>query len=389
MVETPTTTANSAISPLMDRLLTEGWKFQFFQATWLLERFSADRVPVGGRGPVEAEALRFRPDVSMGFPPSDVRRIVRKVAPGAGRAKYVIDVSFMGVYGVSTPLPMHYAVDVLRSVDRADSLAGDSHGESDVPAAEDTSPVRDFLDIFHHRVISLFYRSWLKYRYDMAFGLPTRALLTDYLLWLIGCPRSFDHDALGLSSIRMIRYAGVLTQRPRSASLLEGLLKDYWEDLDIEVQQCVGRWVPLNPSDWNHVGSVNCGLGIDLTVGEEVYDLTGAFAVSIGPLDWDTYQSFLPDGAFFAQTRSLVQLYCMDPLYFNVELQLRAGQVPEMRLASGEGGTRLGYTSWVRTDEIPKTSVVFSSKRKSQVGGAVEESGANASAAATEELAMV
>jgi type VI secretion system protein ImpH len=360
-----TTTRHAGGDALLRRLLTRGWEFDFSQAVWLLERYATERLPVGHRGPVGGEAFRFRPHVSVGFPPTDVRRISSCGDPRSEEGFYRIDVTFMGLYGVSTPLPLHYAIDVLRGVEAPNTSpverAGDT-GSERAGASEqesDTTPTRDFLDILHHRVISLFYRSLLKYRYDRQFGLSGRDVLTDYLLWLVGCPRSYGESALGLSPLRMVRYAGVLTQRPKSATTLEGILSDYWDGLPIQVEQCVGRWVPLHAKDMNSIGLCNSRLGEDLTVGEQVYDLNGTFNVAVGPVDWATYESLLPDGRRFAETRSLVQLYCPDPLSFTIEVRLQAKQVPQMRLSSDVETGRLGYTSWGRTDEMPETSVIF------------------------------
>ena len=137
------------------------------------------------------------------------------------------------------------------------------------------------------------------------------------------------------------------------------MLLDYWKDYAVELEQCVGRWVPIAPDDLNRMGAANSTLGGDLTVGEQVYDLSGAFNISVGPVDWTTYLSFLPDGSRFSQTRALVDLYCMDPLNFTIEIKLRAGEVPEMQLSSDDQASRLGYTSWARTDDIAETSVMF------------------------------
>ncbi len=363
----PTASTSAKGSELYDRLTTRGCEFDFFQAVWLLDRFVAQGVPIGERGPAAEEPFRFRPHTSMGFPSCDVKRIAALPGTEGGVPFFRFDVTFMGLYGVSTPLPVPYAVDVLRSVERHRSTPDQASAvdEAQTPGTEDEgdglSPVRDFLDIFHHRLISLFYRSWLKYRFDKAYALRGHDVITDYLLWLIGCPRGCDESALGVSPIHMLRYAGVLTHRPKSAATLEGILFDYWKDFPIEVSQCVGRWVPVPPSDMNSVGSSNCGLGVDLTVGEEVYDISSTFSVSVGPVDWKTYLLFLPDGESFSQTRSLVELYCADPLSFTIEMKLHADEVPEMQLTSDDRAGRLGYTSWVRTDEIPATSVTFSS----------------------------
>jgi type VI secretion system protein ImpH len=137
----------------------------------------------------------------------------------------------------------------------------------------------------------------------------------------------------------------------------------------VEVEQFRGRWVPLSDADKNRIGLANCRLGIDLTVGDQVYDLSGAFDIAVGPVDWQTYLSFVPDGDSFAQTRALVELYRADPLSFNVEVRLRAGQVPDTRLSSDETAGRLGYTSWIRTEEMPETSVVFDATRAAPGGG--------------------
>ncbi|MBU1920263.1 type VI secretion system baseplate subunit TssG, partial [bacterium] len=104
---------------------------------------------VGGRGPVADEPIRFRPEVSVGFPPTDVRRIT--VRPGAdGEPTYQIDVTFMGLYGVSTPLPLHYAISILRSVQPYSSMPteqapGASADHPVAPGEEpESTPARDW-----------------------------------------------------------------------------------------------------------------------------------------------------------------------------------------------------------------------------------------------------
>jgi len=347
---------------LIGRLLARGWEFAFFQAVWLLEQTAGDHVPVGGRGPVARERLRFRPDPGLSFPPVDVLHVQELIDSGTGQSFYRVDVTFMGLYGVSTPLPLHYAVSILRSVepalDKSGQVAAPAPGEGLARPAGST-PVRDFLDLLHHRLLSLFYRAWTKYRYHVTFAMPGRDVMSDYFLWLIGCSPKWGAADLGVEPIRMLRYAGLFTQRPRTGAGLEGLLFDYWGGVPTQVEQCVGRWVTLKPEDLNRAGLANSALGVDLTVGEQVYDLNGCFNVVIGPMDWPAYLSFLPDGSRFAQTEALVRLYQQDPLACSIEIRLQAGEVPEMMLSSDDRAGRLGYTSWVRTAELPETSVRF------------------------------
>jgi type VI secretion system protein ImpH len=342
---------------LLTRLAERGWEFSFFQAVWLLERAFPDRIGPGQRGPIRSEGIRFRPDLSMGFPATDVRRVSRCKGPDGGDY-FRVEPTFIGLYGVATPLPLHYAVRVLKSVEsvtREGAPGPQTEAKREDPGS---SRIRDFLDLLHHRVISLFYRAWAKYRYYATFGMPGRDAITPYLLGLIGLHPSWDKPLLGISPVKMIRYAGLLTQRPRGAAGLEGLLRDFFVDVPARLRQLIGRWVSLRETDLCRVGMANSSLGVDTIAGEQVYDLSGAFRLSFGPVDWETYHSFLPDGSRFAQACSLARLYCTDPLAFTIEVTLRAGEVPEMHVAS-EGGARLGFTSWVRTADLPETSVIF------------------------------
>src|SRR5262249_39251064 len=108
------------------RMLARGWEFDFFQAAWLLERYCPDSgiqgyakhvkaARVGERGPLSCDPLRFRPPVSMGFPPTDVRRVESLRNPENQGYYFRLDVTFMGLYGVCTPLPLHYARNILIS----------------------------------------------------------------------------------------------------------------------------------------------------------------------------------------------------------------------------------------------------------------------------------
>jgi type VI secretion system protein ImpH len=355
----PRASAAPAPPDALDRLRARPWEFDFFQAVWLLERANAGGTPVGQRGPVTQERLRFRPDLSLGFPATDVCGLL-EFSGASGAPCHLLEVAFLGLYGGSTPLPLHYAVDILRASDpeRATERGGPGHG-SGADLLPGSSPMRDFVDVLHHRVISLFYRAWLKYHYERAFAAPQRDVVTDYLKLLIGCPPEYDAATLGVPPLKLLRYAGLLTQRPRSAMSLQGLLFDYWGDIPVQVQQFVGQWVPLEPGDLNHLGAANSRLGVDLTVGDQVYDLGGAFQIRLGPVDLATYETFLPGAARYEQTRALTRLYCADPLAFSLEIVLRAGEVPMTQLTSNAQAGRLGWTSWVRTGDLGETAVTF------------------------------
>ncbi|MBN2448143.1 MAG: type VI secretion system baseplate subunit TssG [Phycisphaerae bacterium] len=353
-------------APLFERMLERAARFDFFQAVWLLERHFPGTALIGQRGPVSQERLRFRPSTSLGFPAADVSRLLECRSPADGRPFYLLEILFLGLYGVSTPLPLHYAIDVLRATERTHDPATDEHDthtrHSEEASVPGSSPVRDFVDLFHHRLTSLFFRSWLKYRYERMFGTPERDVLTDYLRFLVGGSPDYGRSSLGVEPVRLLRYAGILTQRPRSAVTLAGLLHDYFGGIVFRVEQFLGQWMTLGDDDLNRIGCANSSLGVNTTIGEQVYDLGGAFTITIGPVDWATYVSFVPGGWRFNQTRALTKLYSVDPLAFNIEVTLSPGEVPETRLTSDDTSGRLGMTTWVRTEDLGETTVAFDAR---------------------------
>src|SRR5947199_303842 len=103
----------------------------------------------------------------------------------------------------------------------------------------------DFLDIFNHRFISLFYRAWEKYRFPIAYERGGDDAFSRHLYSLIGMGTAGLQKQLGISDEILLYYAGLLSQRPRAAIALEGLLQDYF-GVPVEVEQFTGEWFLMN-----------------------------------------------------------------------------------------------------------------------------------------------
>ncbi len=335
--------------PLIEALLREGHRFSFFQAVSLLERSKDGVVSVGGTGPAAQELLRFRPDVSLGFPPGSVSEIERlesadvetsgfSMAKG-GDERYRITSTLMGLYGTNSPLPNHWAEEILFEYQH------------------DTT-ARDFLDIFHHRLYSLFYRSWTKYRFHVQYRLDSDDRFTPRLFALLGLMPDAVRRSVGLPAERLLRYTGLLVQRPRSGAGLAALLSD-WFDLPVTVEPCRGRYVDVFGADLLRLGTGACTLGTDALLGSRVFDVSGQFKVRLGPMDYASYCRFLPDGPDHALFRSLVRLFVTDHLDAEMELILKGDEVPPLDL-DPEEPHRLGWNSWLRGESSPDVGTVFS-----------------------------
>jgi type VI secretion system protein ImpH len=364
-----------------EKLATEFYQFDFFQAVRLLERSQPGRKPIGREYAPEDEVARFRPHLSLAYPPS---QIVEFAAPTDERANPLVTVAFFGLYGVTGVLPVHYTQMLLDLV-------------RDVRGPERRS-LRDWLDLFNHRAISLFYRAWEKYRFFVAyergearganpdtFTLAVRSLmglgshgLTDRLSIIADCglriadskteanPPSFLQSAIrnpqsaiaGVDDLGLLYYAGLFAQRPRNAANLRLVLADYF-GVAVEVRQFRGQWLPIPEADQTQLGALGA-LGVNAVAGSQVWDCASRFRLRLGPLTYSRFEDLLPDPAPVAERKTfflvaqLARLFVGPELDFDVQLVLAAADVPETELGDVPGaGPRLGWNVWLISETPP------------------------------------
>lgn len=311
-------------STLDERLAREGPRFEFFQLVELLRRQRPDGVAPGGAGPASRETLRFRPSASLGFPPTDIESVgPDPTDPNRTR----ITVHFMGLYGPASPMPNHFTEEILW-------------------AADDGQSVRDFLDLFHHRVISLVYRAWTKYRYQLQFDAEPLDPFSRRVACLMGLGTERMAEAADVELISLLRTVGSLATRRRSAVGLEGFLREHFPDLSIRVIPCVSHRAEIPADQKLRLGKAPTRLGRDACLGSTVADRSGWFRIEIGPLAIEPYRDLLPRARRLGALVRLTRLYLADPLAFDVRLILRARDVPALRLGA-HADLPLGQMSWL------------------------------------------
>jgi len=320
----------STDSPVMRRLLAEARRFPFFQALRLLEAARPDAAPIGGTGPAPREAIRLRPAVSFAFPASDVVEI-REVqrADRGGLPRLELTTSFMGLYGADSPLPAYFTEAILWQGDE--------------------STRREFLDLFHHRLLSLLYRAWLKYRYALRFRTGGADDLSPLLLGLVGVATEGCGAAIGMEPVHLLHYAGLLGSESHSARGLECLIGDELGGVAVRVEECVARWVVIAPEQMARLGTATARLGETAVAGRRVFDRAGKFALWIGPVSLALFEALLPGGEALRACLALIHVYLRDPLAFDVHVQLNRAEVPPLRLGAADPAPRLGWTTWIGT----------------------------------------
>lgn len=329
----------SAEHPLARWVLRAPRETDFFQLLQLVERRLQDHALLGGEDP-RREAIRLNPALDLGFPAGDVHGTSWREAHDGVPGRLACTTTFLGLYGSDSPLPSHFTEALLSET-------------------EENQRAREFLDIFHHRVLSLLYRVWKKYRYYVTFTPDAADQISEVIRGFLGLATAGLAAQLGVPSVRMFRYVGLLAQRPRSTAGMTGLLRDYFGGLPFEIEPCVGRWLPIQRDDQNRLGRRKCQLGENFLLGERLFDRSGKFRVRIGPIGLDDYVSFLPTQRRAAELASVVRFYCGDPLEFDIRLVLRADEVPETRVGAHGFLGRLSWTSWLKSAPGQEQSVVF------------------------------
>jgi type VI secretion system protein ImpH len=313
-----------------DWLFAEGFRFEFLQAVRLLEYFSSADTnqvrqgnPLGEGSDPDLESVQLRAKVGFNFPPSEVFSI----APANAEIRRPeLIVNFFSLAGAAAPLP-DWVAELLQAQLRSRNTG-----------------LRDFLDIFHHRLLSLLYRVQMRHRLWLEWKSPEQSSQAGYVLTFAGLGLPELRGRLGIPDNDLLPYAGLYWQRPRSTIALEHILASSFS-VRVAIRQMVGLWRKVEPDDWTRIGTTgqNQKLGQTVILGKRIWDSQGCFEVTLGPMTLPHFQSFLPPGLSFKRLRSLVRLYAGNLLETDVCLMLAAGEVPQTRL----GFSRLGWTSWI------------------------------------------
>jgi type VI secretion system protein ImpH len=323
---------------LEENLFQRGYEFEFFQAVRLLARLFPERKPVGGTARPREEFARFGARLSMAFPPSavhDIERIPDSDDPVR------MTVAFLGLTGTQGILPLCYTEWM---------IARDA-AEDDTLAA--------FFDLFNHRLLSLFYRAWEKHRPPVLYELSAARHrqpdpFTHSLFDLIGMGTPGLRGRMRMHDESLLLYAGLIAQRPHSASALRGILRDYFS-VPVAIDQCVGDWYQLEEADRSYLSAEleRNQLGEGAFLGEEAWNQQARFRIRVGPLGLERFLEFLPDGRAMAKLVELTQYLAGQAAAFDVQVFLRAGEVPYCRLDDeGADAPRLGWMGWLKTGEF-------------------------------------
>ncbi|MGC9983793.1 MAG: type VI secretion system baseplate subunit TssG [Polyangia bacterium] len=323
-VEDPAAGTSPGTGELLRTLEGAPHRFDFFDVLRRFECAYPQSARLGRAARPSDEPIRLGQEPSLEFAPSTVACFT----PAAGGTPPCLSLHFLGLLGPNGPLPIHltdYARDRVRN-------------------AGDFALVR-FLDIFHHRMLALFYRAWADAQPTVSLDRPAQDRFSTYVGSLLG---------LGMPSLRhrdefpdraKLHFAGRFAAQPRNCEGLTAILDAFFV-LPVTVEEFVGEWLTLpEKTRWRLGRSLPSGiLGQSTVAGARTWQRQGKFRIVFGPLHEDDFHSLLPGQARLRRLVALVRNYVGDSLNWDVRLHLADRVTRPFRLGCA---ARLGWTSWL------------------------------------------
>lgn len=326
----PNPASSAAIADFWRELHEAPWGHDFFHTLRRLENLHADRPRLGTARRPQDEALRLGQSPELSFAPAALHSAAGPTANSAGR----IDVRFFGLFGPNGPLPLHLT----------------EYARERLLHAGDAGFTR-FADLFHHRLLLLFYRAWAQAQPTVSLDRGTDDRISAFIGSLVGIGTQALRNRDSADDHARLHFAGILSSPVRSAEGLAKMLSGVLQR-PVQVEQFVGSWLPLPESERTRVGrnalgerqhSGNC-VGGGAVLGGAVWDRQHGFRIHVGPLDAKAFAALLPDGDNLPRIVPLVLHYVGEELHWDLRLVLDRDQVPATR--PGIAG-RLGWTSWL------------------------------------------
>lgn len=309
--------------------------YTLFAALRWLEQQHPDRPRLGESRRAVDDAVRLRQVPHLEFATSDVQELRL-----SGEPRPVLEEFSFGLFGPNGALPLHLTE---YAFERRKHFADPTFS--------------DFVNLFQHRLIGLFYRAWANSDLACSLDRPEADRFRTYLGALIGMGTQSAWNRDSVDDYAKFARVGALGPHARSAAGLETMLASYFEDR-VSIRQFVGAWLDIPPETYCRLGNAaTATLGVSASLGARSWQCQHRFEVIVGPLDAAEFEQFLPGAAGLKRLRDLVFGYTNGEWSFQVRLLLKSSSVPRAQLGRN---ARLGWVGWIGGRTTTASDVVLS-----------------------------
>ena len=311
------------------KLAAEPFAFDFYAAVRLLQSQARGQPRIGhSQSPVQ-DPVRFAQSPHLEFPAATLERFQQR---DGGRAP-VLFTRHVGLFGPNGPLPL-----CLTEFARQRIL---HHGDT---------TFANFCNVFHHRLISFFFRAWADAQKTVDCDRPENETWSYFIGSLVGVGMDSLRERDHVPDRAKLYFAGRLAPHVRNAEGLEAIVREFF-GMPVELQTFVGRWLELPPDSRCNLGASRASgvLGATAVAGSRVWTCQQHFRFRFGPVTLEQFERMLPSGASFQRLRDWVRLYVGEHLSWEVVLVLQHREVPPTQLGRR---AMLGWNTWCTTGPV-------------------------------------
>ncbi|MBP6115861.1 MAG: type VI secretion system baseplate subunit TssG [Neisseriaceae bacterium] len=298
----------------IDDLIQRPEGHQFHQFCRLL----AAALPAGqrlGEGEsIAADGVQFCSWPLLGFPSSELKRSTREyhyhyIHP-------VVFTTFMGFVGTDGVMPNWLIATA------AQKNAGTEH-------------LNAFFDVFHHRIVTQYYRIWQKYRLAAQYEVSAEDALSQALLALLG-RQAPDREALAPNN--WLGIMTVLNQSNKNAAGIQNIVRYVLDEVvAVKVEECYPMQMPLQPQ------SLKAGLKFGQSVlGRFFYDGNTHIMITVTAGEGFALQHLYQGQPLRQLLARLVGAYVGHKWVALLTIKMLHGQLPVASLATGKAGLGMG-----------------------------------------------
>ncbi|WP_305985407.1 type VI secretion system baseplate subunit TssG [Roseibium sp. MMSF_3544] len=281
------------------------------------------------------DIVRFGQDPSSEFATSTIERATRDADGGL-----VLMERFLGLLGPQGALP---------SALTDEAIMRGLRGEDSFPR---------FLDVFNNRFIQLFFRAWADARPIVQHDRQDDDRFLAYLGSGIGIGSPVYSDLDRIDDRLKLLYAGLTSPKVKSAARLKSLIAGVF-GVRVDIDQCVGTWLHLEPDDQLSIGGFGPGgvgqLGRDTIVGARIYSVSDKIRIRIFTKSLEEYRKFLPPtrtkpNPWTEKLFDLIDFYLGLEIEYEIELALPRRCASAVQMDRNNSAT-LGHIGWLKPAE--------------------------------------
>ncbi|HRB29339.1 MAG: type VI secretion system baseplate subunit TssG [Nitrosomonas sp.] len=315
---------DSVVAVLKD-LQQEPYKYDFYQFVRLIECMYPDKQRFGYSVKPSDDAIRMGQLPFLQFAPTAIATFEANAGHPAA-----LKVFFFGLFGPNGSLPTHLT----------------EYARNRMRVAKDPA-LAEFADLFHHRLLSLFYRAWADKEPTVQLDRPQNDRFSFYVGSLLGIAERSQQQRDGISDHAKLHFAIHMGGSTKHVSGLIAILHAYFQ-VSIAVEEFVGEWLTIPKDSLCHLNTdqQTGQLGISATIGRRSWQCMHKFRIVAGPLDLQQFQSLLPNGEKITAFSDLVKNYIGFEFKWDLNLILKKEEVPTARLGKHSW---LGWNSWLAT----------------------------------------